>query len=387
MIVVPVCTIMLTGNSGDDANDTGDLDLTKNLTIQGAGASTVITRDPGLADRLVHVHAGVVATLSHVMLSNGGGAPVDGGGALNQGELHLDSVTVSGGTSLNGGGLYNDAGSTLVLVDSTVQGNHAWGGNSGGIYNKGTASLTRSGVVQNDSVFAGAGISNWGGILTLADSTVSGNLATGQTVGGGIVNFTPGTVTITGSTISGNSVWMAGGGIYNEASLTISNSTISGNHVTGPSPTGGGGLDSRFPGSATVTRVTVVFNTSAGGSGSGLLNEGDSISLEATIIAGNDCGGLAPASQGRNLDEGTTCGLSGTGDLTNVGNAKLGALLDNGGPTPTHMPRFDSPAVDAGGATCAATPGDQRGVARPQGPACDIGAVEWNDLIFQDNFE
>jgi len=392
VILLPACTITLTGVSGDDANDTGDLDIAKDLTIQGTGASTsVITRDPALADRLLHVQPGATVTLIGLALDGGGGAPLSGAGALNQGELHLTGVTVSGGVAQDGGGLYNDSASTLVLVDSSVQGNRASGGNGGGIYNKGTLSLTRSEVVQNDSVFAGAGISNWGGTLTLTDSTVSGNQTSGQTVGGGIANFNPGSVTITGSTISGNTTPAGGGGIYSEATLDVTNSTISGNHVTGPGDIGGGGLYVEQPAAAaSLVRVTIAANTVTSGTGSGIYDNGGftGLTLKATILAGNDCGGVSPiVSHGHNLDEGTTCGLSGTGDLTSVGDAKLGPLLANGGPTLTHLPRFDSPAVDAGGLTCPGTPTDQRGVTRPQGPACDIGAVEWTDLIFQDGFE
>ena len=56
---------------------------------------------------------------------------------------------------------------------------------------------------------------------------------------------------------------------------------------------------------------------------------------------------------------------------------KLAALADNGGPTKTRALEPGSPALDAvpaSGAGCAAT--DQRGVARPQQAACDIGAYE-----------
>ena len=49
-------------------------------------------------------------------------------------------------------------------------------------------------------------------------------------------------------------------------------------------------------------------------------------------------------------------------------------LADNGGLTQTIALVPGSPAIDAGAATC--VPTDQRGVTRPQGPACDIGAFE-----------
>ncbi|MEZ4730031.1 MAG: choice-of-anchor Q domain-containing protein [Caldilineaceae bacterium] len=53
----------------------------------------------------------------------------------------------------------------------------------------------------------------------------------------------------------------------------------------------------------------------------------------------------------------------------------LWPLQLNGGATPTHALLSGSPAIDAANnAFC--TPADQRGVARPQGPGCDIGAFE-----------
>src|SRR5262249_24417405 len=49
---------------------------------------------------------------------------------------------------------------------------------------------------------------------------------------------------------------------------------------------------------------------------------------------------------------------------------------DNGGPTATHTLVTASPALDVSPADADCAPTDQRGVPRPQGPACDIGAVE-----------
>jgi hypothetical protein len=52
------------------------------------------------------------------------------------------------------------------------------------------------------------------------------------------------------------------------------------------------------------------------------------------------------------------------------------ALADNGGYTFTHALVPGGPAVDAVRTDCGPPATDQRGVPRPQGPACDIGAVE-----------
>jgi hypothetical protein len=54
----------------------------------------------------------------------------------------------------------------------------------------------------------------------------------------------------------------------------------------------------------------------------------------------------------------------------------LGALADNGGPTQTMALGAGSPAIDANTESCPPPLIDQRGVARPQGVACDIGAFE-----------
>ena len=84
-------------------------------------------------------------------------------------------------------------------------------------------------------------------------------------------------------------------------------------------------------------------------------------------------------SAGHNLSSDATCGLGGVGDLEST-DPLLGALADHGGPTATRLPAVASPAVDAipAGTTglCDGTyPWDQRGLARPSGAACDIGAV------------
>jgi hypothetical protein len=79
-------------------------------------------------------------------------------------------------------------------------------------------------------------------------------------------------------------------------------------------------------------------------------------------------------SAGHNLDSDGSCFLTATGDLPKH-NPLLGPLAFNGGPTETQALLAGSPAIDAG-ATDGCPQFDQRGVARPQGRACDIGAYE-----------
>ena len=73
--------------------------------------------------------------------------------------------------------------------------------------------------------------------------------------------------------------------------------------------------------------------------------------------------------------------------------ASLGPLQDNGGPTLTRALLIGSAAIDKGNSSGgtdnlgAFLMTDQRGVHRPNGPACDIGAVEFDDIIFQNGFD
>ncbi len=89
-----------------------------------------------------------------------------------------------------------------------------------------------------------------------------------------------------------------------------------------------------------------------------------------------NCNGDDATSLGYNLADDASCGFFATGDLV-VADAMLGPLADKGGPTDTHDLLPGSPAIDAGSPACPPPATDQRGVARPQGAACDIGAVEF----------
>ena len=125
----------------------------------------------------------------------------------------------------------------LTLNETTVSGGAALavdfpGGRGGGVFNRGTATLTHS-TVSGNSAGGGGGVYNRG-TLTLTYSTVSGN---GANVGGGGVFNYFGTATLTYSTVSGNSAAFDGGGVFNGGNTTTSinstailtNSTVSGN--------------------------------------------------------------------------------------------------------------------------------------------------------------
>jgi hypothetical protein len=135
----------------------------------------------------------------------------------------------------------------------------------------------------------------------------------------------------------------------------------------------GGGLSNK--GTATIINVTVYENSSVGGTG-GISNTG-TLNLSNSIVAhktatGVDCSGVNAGAF--NLASDSSC------QAAIVGDPLLGPLQLNGGSTKTHAPGNGSPALDVGNnAVCAAPPinnVDQRGVKRPFGSTCDLGAQE-----------
>jgi len=304
------------------------LTLTKNVTIDGSDMPLKITisgdsDQDGTGDvRVFAINSGVTALFNSLIIAKG---KVDsnsfygfGGGVYNNGNLTITNSTLSNNSAVWGGGIFNYSGSALVVTKSTFSGNSASEG--------------------------GGGIANSGSLIVKA-STISGNLAAYS--GGGVYNNYSGTLALTNSTVSGNSVSGDGGGIYNYfGALTLSNSTISGNSA---------------------------------GLGGGVRNWSGLFKYSNTIIANSNLGGDCAVNSSisvntNNLVEDGSCSASLSGD------PKLGALADNGGGTQTMALKAGSPATDTGSDTiCAQSPVDnfdQRGLARPVGAHCDIGAYE-----------
>ena len=157
------------------------------------------------------------------------------------------------------------------------------------------------------------------------------------------------------------------------ATTTITNSTFNGNFVDG----GVGGISHASSGLLTLVNVTLAGN-------SGTTLSGNVASIDHTIIQGTCAiGGVLGGSYSIE-SPGNTCALGGSSQ-SSVSSASLalGALADNGGPTPTMLPQAGSVAIDIGGPGC--EPVDQRNLPRV-GP-CDAGAVEVTEVIFLSGFE
>ncbi len=361
-----------------------------------------------------------------------------GGAIYNTGLITISTSTVRDNSATNaGGGLLIGSNTRGLLQNVTFEENHA-GQSGGAIYNSGTSSLTiancqitdnvsdRSGgaianqgelEVRNSLIAAntaGQGDTGYGGAfantadifglleITVISSTIVDN-ASGRH-GGGIYMPNGGDITITQSTFSRNQAGEDGGGIYlaNDmvfglyGRLTMVNSTLSLNQA---SEDGGGiwAVSQDLSIFISLTHVTLAGNQSTDGVGEGIYSAyGDtSVSFENTLLAGNtaggpgidsDCAGTGIyTSNGYNLVGGgggcptTASDLTVHGDI--FGQVVSTELLDNGGPTLTHALYADSPAVDFV-PLISCLPTDQRGVTRPVGSGCDIGAYEFARQLY-----
>jgi sugar lactone lactonase YvrE len=243
----------------------------------------------------------------------------------------------------------------------------------------GVAAVISGVTIENGSNSAGGGILNVG-VLTVSNSTLLGN-STPSGNGGGILNV--GVLTVSNSTLSGNSTPSGvGGGIFNVGVLTVSNSTLSGNS----SVSSGGGIFNQ--GTLALSDSTLSSNSAS--SGGGIFNQG-TLALKSTLLAGQPLGGNcanynSATSDGYNLSDDSSCSFFGPSDFNNVAPAAVGldpkGLQNNGGPTQTIAILDTGLAFEAIPlSACTDLSGnfvstDQRGITRPQGSACDIGAFE-----------
>ena len=327
----------------------------------------------------------------------------------------LDGFTITGGnangdpnsTNVNGGGMYNDQGSP-TLMNLNFNNNYGWA-RGGGMYNIGSSDPTLTNVTFRSNWTS----SNGGGMYNFQSNPVLMNVAfydnTATHSGGGMFN-SESSPTLTNITFSGNSASSMGGGMFNSdsslvlknvtfcnntanggggmhnyhSSLTLTNVTFSGN-----SATYGGGMSNDLCIPLSLTNVTFSGNTATSGGGmynykidnihgaiKNVIMWGDSASTGNEIY--ND-GGRPNISTsnvqgcGGSEDWTEACGVDGGGNID--ADPLLGVLGDYGGFTQTLPLLPGSAAIDTGGVSICPEE-DQRGITRPQGAGCDMGAYE-----------
>ena len=315
----------------------GDLVIDSDTTVRGAGAHRTVIDGGGL-DRVFAIGSSGDALLRDVTITGGDSshkgtskAIALGGGILNTGTVTLDRVSLVGNRADGGGGMFSTPRAVPVVRDSLIADNRAFSG--GGLR------LDSGGTITNTTITGNR-------LFPLPDEVAALQQRTFPTAFSLAVDEGTG--------------W--GGGIDHRggADVVILNSTITHNQAI----KGGGGLasgqnyaplsDKIARGEMTLQNTIVAFNTSTAGS--------PSCHVKDQVIR----------SLGHNLATDETCFLSAAGDRPST-DPKLAALAANGGPTKTQALRPGSPAI-SGATDCPDR--DQRGVARPKGKACDIGAYE-----------
>ena len=385
---------------------TADLIVSDSVTITGAGPnSTIIDGNGASTGQRVFVlfrcvgnvvnqqnqsctNGDVSVSMSGIRIKNGFSANL-AGGIYNVGILTLDNVAVTDNTAsgLNdwGGGIYNAGPLTMtncLLANNKTGAHNAYGG---GMYSQGTLTITDS-TISGNSTYSGASSPGYGGGLfligyavTIRNSTISGNRAA---VGGGIYHGGYPLVLIN-DTISGNFSDGNGGGMHNNSGTTgLYNVTVTQNQANADDSgfNVGGGISNAAAGTLTVVDSIIA--------GNGVVIP----TVPFPTLDVDDCVGTI-TSQGYNIVEfvdASHCTVSGP---YSTDNPLLGPLQFNGGLTRTHTISPGGSAIDKGNPSgCtddlgASVTTDQRGVHRPSGPACDIGAFEYVELIFKNGFE
>jgi hypothetical protein len=317
--------------SGASGSGGGILSTDGNLVVKN---SRIITNSAKRAGGGVEVIDGR-AFLKNVSL--GGAANTDGniagpsgtGNPGNGGGLHVSGtsgtrVVINGGeirhnvASSEGGGLWNQQGSQIVL--------------------KGGVPLSNNLAFGNDADNGGGAIFNNGGKLLINDAAIVANYALGTNASGGGIFTSDGRVVVRDSLIDSNTASRAGGGVevvngqvrlqnvnLNANTAGTSDSATPGNggglHVSGNNATvnfrggfvqnndaanAGGGLwnqsGSRMVLNDTTVSANEAFNASNNSGGGGIFNNGGKLVVNSANVSGNNSegagGGIFNAANG-----------------------------------------------------------------------------------------
>jgi hypothetical protein len=359
--------------------------LTLTITGTSGAASTLVQSNGGGSVFTIGKKAKV--TLTGLTIENGTGSPIapgssslTGGGIfVDGGTLTLTSCVVSNNQADFGAGVSALDGK-VTITNATISGNSApdTASDGGAIYFTGTQArkLTiETSTIDSNSAAFGAGIillDSEGTSLKLngviSDSTISNNTC--------VVCTTSSTAHTQGAGVEVES-----------AKLTVTNSTISGNNASGTTGLGGGILSST--GKVTIDSTTIANNTASSGGGifvdvnNKKFTAANSIIATNNAFAGVDCTGALTSHDYNFIGGSSNCTVSDKTVHDLSGDPMLGPLQNNGGTTDTQALLIGSSALGAGnpgnltgGSHCEAT--DQIGTARTKGD-CDIGAYQLPD--------
>jgi len=380
------------GNGGSASSGSGAIGGSGGGISASGSAPVVITGTVIRSNTTGAGGSGGVATAGNG--GNGGSGPgsTPGGAA---GGAFADFNGAGG----SGGGISTSA--PLTLTDATVAENTGSNGGSGGASTGGTGGVHGGGGGADGAhgvAFGGFGGTGGhaGGMRNVAATTIERVTFAGNVAGnGGPAGTATGGGTAAGTGTNGGDAG-EGGALDVLADTTLTNVTLDANRAGAGGPggvgstsggrggTGGrGGAFHVIAGEVSITAATITGNTfgppgaggapagpaGSAGTGGALRRSSGSVAMRQSIVSANQSPSCdVPTFTGEdNLHLPLDAGCPGI-----EGDPALGPLADNGGASATRTPAPDSPVVDR--FACSGT--DQRGVARPFGALCDIGAYE-----------
>lgn len=382
--------------------DSGFDQDTPRLTVQRLtfrdGRSPAGGNDTAVGGGAIYRDGGSLVVIDSTFLNNRApleGQDVAGGAIYGFGGKDIIVVgSVFSGNQASNGGAIGGLQSDLIVINSAFSnndstgngGNPGNGGCGGALYQDGKAERTNLCGVQltdNDAGSIGGALfrvsNTTDGTFAMDRTTVRGNaVADADTSNAGGLYLQGLAISITASTVAENRA-RYGGGIWigQDSTVAMENVTVAGNDAFFSH---GGGLWLNGAPTGKMVNCTIANNrtSSSEGLAAAMFGEAPGLTLQNTIIAGQETanpgrtpGCDRPHADGKgNLEfpiRNSRC-APGIAEL----DAKLGALGDHGGPTPTLVPQAGSPAIGMATSGCPAT--DQRG--EPRGATCTSGAVE-----------
>lgn len=431
LIELPAGIFELTINgASEDLNATGDLDISRNMTIRGQGPTVTVISGGDVAtldDRLIEVRSPNLSVAFEALAIVGGAPPsgqhsvfvgstssaeftdcvlsdhgdlVSGGGAVRLAfgavQATFESCTFSGNRASDVGAAISSGAESLVLRSSSFIDNVSLDF-GGALYLEGTGlgpstiSMTGSLFQENQSRRGGAVWAGEDTALTVFSSTFRDNLADTLLLSAseGLFNnsagaiYTASDLTIEASTFSGNQAELDAAAIVAETlsvtqrQLDVFNTTFSGN----------AGIGSSLPAIRIVESLAEFLHVTFAGNDLDLSTDQVDLTLQNSVFD-TGCGFTLGTvnSNGGNAYPNVSCAADLDPTDLFAPDLGLGPLAPSGGPTWTHVPNPGSPLL---GASPICPDFDQRGFPRPA-TDCDSGSVERqpNEApIFADGFE
>ncbi len=367
-------------------------------------------------------------TLSMVNSVIGGDSASFGGGlgVVDAASTSLASVQVADNTATDGDGggidITGTPAATTSIIESAINGNVA-SGSGGAVAEEGAGTFTTT-LTQFEQNSASSGGALFANNPSASDNVSEGRFYENTATDGAAIDLESGTLNVSTSAIFQNTATDAGGGLFDaetgpaDGSLTLTESSLTNDSASGSA--GGGGLALVGCQQVSLVNDTVALDSAVAGGGlaatgcsavpTGPVNEqlrfdtfsgnaggttpdvfvanteeitmlAESIVADVGTGATSGCAATpaaALASGGNNLATGTFCGPPAGGDRDNTPPA-LGPLGHHGSPTDSEVPAEGSAAIAAvPGAACAGVTADQNDSPRPAGAGgtCTVGSVE-----------